>query len=86
MHLDQICTPFELKEFAHSIHRDKPTAFDFARFIECKSGFKYTVIGTEFLLDAFRMIEEQVQFSANLEQSFKQKWRNLHVMSFLNKI
>ena len=79
MHQDQICTSFELKEFAFSIHRDKPTAFDFARFIECKSEFKYTVIKIEFLLDAFKMLEEHVQFSYNLDQSFKKKWKNLDI-------
>ena len=39
---DKICTPSELKTFAHNEYH--PTAFNFARFIESKSDKKYTVI------------------------------------------
>lgn len=76
---NQICTSSELQQFAFSIHRGEPTAFDFARFIECKSGFKYTVIEIEFLLDTFKMLEEYIQFSSNLSKSFKKKWKNLDI-------
>lgn len=76
---DQICTSLELKQFAFSIHRDKPTAFDFAKFIECKSGFKYTVIEIEFLQDAFKILEEHIRFSSSTSKSFKEKWKNLYI-------
>jgi len=79
MSQNYICTPFELKQFAFSLSGDNPTAFNFARFIECKSGFKYTVIEIEFLLDAFKVLEEHIQFSINLNKDFKKKWENLDI-------
>jgi hypothetical protein len=74
---DEICTPFELKQFAFAGH--SPTAFNLARFIESKSGFKYTVIEIEFLLDAFKALEEHIQFSSNLGKSFRKKWQDLDI-------
>jgi hypothetical protein len=71
---EQICTPAELKQFSNSIAGYHPTAFSFARFLECISGFKYTVIEIEFILDAFKMIEEQARVCSALNEEFKSKW------------
>lgn len=76
---DPICTPFELKQFAFSLSGDNPTAFNFARFIESKSSFKYTVIEIEFLLDTFKMLEECVQFSNSVNESFRNKWKDVNI-------
>lgn len=70
---DLICTPFELKEFAFSSHNF--SAFNFARFVECKSAFKYTLIEIEFLVDAFKILEQHLISSKN----FKERWQNLDI-------
>ena len=74
---DEICTSLKLMQFAFGGQR--PTAFNFARFIECNSDFKYTVVETEFLLDAFKVLEEHIQFSSSLSKSFKAKWKDLDI-------
>lgn len=76
---DLICTPFELKQFAFSLFNDNVTAFNFARFIECKSGFKYTVIEIEFILDAFKIFEEQARVSYEFNEDFQSKWAHLDI-------
>lgn len=75
-----ICTPFELKQFAFSLSGENPTAFNFTRFVESKSGYKYTVIEMEFLIDSFRILEEQVQFFSELHANFQEKWEHLNVL------
>ena len=74
-----ICTPFELKQFAFSLSGENPTVSNFTRFIESKSGFKYTVIEIEFILDAFRIFEEQVRLSVTLNKNFQEKWGHLEI-------
>ena len=74
---DLICTPFELKTFAFSLHN--PSAFNFARFIECKSKFKYTLIEIEFLIDAFRILEQIKSFSDRVDIDFKGKWQEVSI-------
>jgi len=76
---DQICTPFELKQFAFSFFNDKVTAFNFARFIESKSSFKYTVVEIEFIIDAFKIFEEQAKISFELNKNFYDKWKRLEI-------
>ena len=79
MSRDLICTPFELKNFAFSLNGENPTAENFARFIESKSRFKYTVIEIDFLIDAFRMFEEQASASFEISKNFHEKWKHIEI-------
>lgn len=74
---DLICTPFELKTFAFSPHN--PSASNFARFIECKSNFKYTIIEIKFLIDAFKVFEQIKSFADQLDRDFKGKWQEVSI-------
>ena len=74
-----ICTTFELKKFAFSIFRDGPTTFDFARFIESKSEFKYTIVEIEFLIDTFKLFEELAQSFFEVNKDFSEKWGHLEI-------
>jgi hypothetical protein len=75
MHKDVICTPFELKKFAFAEYN--PTAFNFARFIESKSSFKYTVIEKKFITDMVEALAKQAASSNNLYNEFKEKWEDI---------
>ena len=79
MSQDHICTPFELKQFTFSFFRDNLTAFEFAKFIESKSEFRYTVIEVEFIIDAFRMFEEQASASFEISKNFYEKWKHIEI-------
>jgi len=79
MSKNQICTPFELKQFAFSLSGENPTVSNFARFIESKSGFKYTVIEIEFIIDSFKIIQEQALVSFELNKEFREKWGHLEI-------
>jgi hypothetical protein len=72
---DIICTRKELTHFAFSEYT--PTAFNFARFIESKSGKKYTVIEREFIFDALETLKKHTEFSENLSKEFKTKWKGI---------
>jgi len=74
-----ICTPFELKQFAFSLSGDNPTPFNFARFIESKSGFRYTVIEIEFIIDSFKALQEQALVSFELNKDIREKWGHLEI-------
>ena len=74
-----ICTPFELKNFAFSLDGENPTASNFASFIESKSRFKYTVIEIDFLIDAFKLFEEQANASFEINKNFHEKWKHLEI-------
>jgi len=75
MHKDLICTEFELKQFAFAEHN--PTAFNFARFIESKSSFKYTVIEKKFIIDILEALAKQAATLNHLHHEFKEKWEDI---------
>lgn len=68
---DNICTPFELKEFAFS---SDPSAWNFARWIESKSGNKYTVIEIELIRDALTAINHYLTNANDVNDELRQKW------------
>jgi len=70
-----ICTPFELKRFAHG--GQNPTVFNFAKWIESKTNRKYTVIELEFIADSLKALNEQASFAINLNDKFKAKWKEV---------
>lgn len=72
MHSDKICTPFELKQFAFT---DNTDAFTFARFVECKSDTKYTVIEIQLVRDVLATIEHISVSSNDLNKSLREKWK-----------
>jgi hypothetical protein len=51
---DEICSSFELKQFAFN---SKLTAFNFAKWLESKTGDKYTVIEKQFIRDALSALD-----------------------------
>ena len=74
---DLICTPLELKRFANELHN--LSAFNFARFIECESKFKYTIIEIEFLIDAFKVFEQIKSFADRVDKEFRGKWQEVSI-------
>jgi hypothetical protein len=75
MHKDRICEPLELKEFAFAEYN--PTAFNFARFIESKSGFKYTVIEKKFIIDMLESLTKEAEALNALHNEFKERLEDM---------
>ena len=72
MHSDKICTPFELKQFAYT---DNTDAFTFARFVECNSGRKYTIIEIQLIRDILATISHISTSAHDLNKSLREKWQ-----------
>lgn len=72
---DPICTEFELKQFAFSIHT--PNAQRFADYIESKSHNTFTVIEKEFLYDIMKILNSYKNLIESANAEFKKKWRDV---------
>jgi hypothetical protein len=77
---DEICSSLELKEFAFN---SKPTAFNFARWLESKTNDKYTIIEKEFIREALAALDVNAINACVVNDKLKKKWEAVIMMLML---
>lgn len=78
----EICTNLELKEFANQLkeftrYNQKPTAFNFARWIEEKSNNKYILVEVALIKELFNVLNSSATSIYDKNNYIRSKYKNM---------
>ncbi len=76
----ELLTKLELREFANELkqfaYSDKgPSAFNFGRWIESKSNYKYTVVEIELIRELFNTLNSAATSMNDKNNHIRKKWK-----------